>query len=289
MLAQRAEATAQFNRREAGRLFAASLLLVVAMSAILGVDILPAQGQLVVGQPAPADVLAPRAAQYVSVVATEEERQRARDAVGPQYDYTTETAEAIAAEQQLAFSRRVAPIDAAFADGVSEEDRRTILGRALPEIEDPILRGTLIALMTSRWTALRSEAARVLDTVLRAELRETAVAVTRQGLPGRMAGGLTAAERQLAAAIIGPLVIANSSYSEQLTEQTRDRAAAAVADVSQTWLRGEVVVRRGERVDAADRPLKRLISRTSMPRTSRPSSSSTSTRAGSTSPGWRAS
>lgn len=252
MLAQRAEATAQFNRREAGRLFAASLLLVVAMSAILGVDILPAQEQLVVGQPAPADVLAPRAAQYVSVVATEEERQRARDAVGPQYDYTTENAEVIAAEQQLAFSRRVAPIDAAFADGVSEEDRRTILGRALPEIEDPILRGTLIALMPSRWTALRSEAARVLDTVLRAELRETAVAVTRQGLPGRMAGGLTAAERQLAAAIIGQLVIANSSYSEQLTEQTRDRAAAAVADVRQTWLRGEVVVRRGERVDAAD-------------------------------------
>ncbi len=250
MLAQRAETAAQFTRRDAGRLVAASLLLVVAMSAILGVDILPAQQELVVGQPAPADVLAPRAAQYGSVVATEAERERAREAVPFQYDFTTESAEAIAIEQQLAFTRLVAPVDAAFSDGVSEEDRRTILERAVPELDDAALRDALVALTPDRWTALRTEASRVLDNVLRAELRETSVAITRQGLSGRMAGGLTTIERRLAAALIAPLIVPNSSYSEQLTEQARDRAAAEVAEVTQSWLRGEVIVRRGERVDA---------------------------------------
>jgi len=249
MLAQRADTTAQFTRRDAGRMIAFSLLLVIAMSAILGVDILPAQAQLVVGQPAPGDILAPRAAQYTSEVATEAAREAARGAVPLQYDFTTEQAEAIAVEQQRAFTRLVSPIDEAFAEAIPDEDRTAILGEVIPDL-DSDARATLIALTPDRWAAVRTEASRVLDTVLRAELRETAVAITRQNLPGRMAGGLNAAERQLASALISPLVVPNSSYSEQLTEQARDRAAAEVAEVTQTWLRGEVIVRNGERIDA---------------------------------------
>ncbi len=249
MLAQRADTPDHFTRRDASRLFIFSLLLVIAMSAILGVDIVPARAELVVGEPAPGDVRAPRTEQYTSDVATDAERERARAAVPFQYDYTTERAEALAIQQQQAFAREVAPIDAAFVEGVTEEDRLAILQGTLPQIVDEDARATLTSLTPDRWTALRTEASRVLDTVLRSELLETAVAITRDGLPGRMAGGLNAAERQLASALISPLSVPNSSYSEELTIQARDRAAREVPEVTKSWLRGEVIVRSGERVD----------------------------------------
>ena len=91
MLAQRADTPDHFTRRDASRLFIFSLLLVIAMSAILGVDIVPARAELVVGEPAPGDVRAPRTEQYTSDVATDAERERARAAVPFQYDYTTVT------------------------------------------------------------------------------------------------------------------------------------------------------------------------------------------------------
>ena len=89
----------------------------------------------------------------------------------------------------------------------------------------------------------------VLDTVERAELRDTEVASIRDGIETRFAGDLSAAETSLGAALIQPLVVPNSSFSEELTAQARSRAAEAVADVVKAWERGETIVRSGDRVD----------------------------------------
>src|SRR4051812_35115557 len=57
-------ASTQSPRRDAGRLVAASAALALAMSVILGLDFLPAQEQLEVAKPAPANVVAPRTVEY---------------------------------------------------------------------------------------------------------------------------------------------------------------------------------------------------------------------------------
>ena len=88
MLAASAEPTTQFTRRDAGRLIAASALLIVAMSVILGIDFLPAQPRLEAGKPAPGLVQAPRAAEYTSDVLTKQQRDAASAAIEPQYDFT---------------------------------------------------------------------------------------------------------------------------------------------------------------------------------------------------------
>jgi membrane-associated HD superfamily phosphohydrolase len=233
MLSQSAEPAGRFTRRDAWRLIGASLLLVVAMSAILGLDFLPAQNQLVVGKPAPASVLAPRPLTYRSTVLTDAARQAERDAVPPQYDFTAAQAEAIAGQQARAFERLVKPIDAAFGDGVTPDDRVTLLEQAVPDLSAE-QRATLVALAPERWTVVRTEAARVLDTLLRTELKETQVPVVRSGLAGRMSTDLTVDERQLAAALIGDLVIANSAFDPVLTETRKDQAADAVEPVQRS-------------------------------------------------------
>ncbi len=248
MLSANADAAStRFTRRDAGRLIGASALLVLAMSAILGIDFLPAQTQLEVGRPAQTNVYAPRAGQYVSQVLTEAARQDARAGVGPQYDFTAAQAEAIAVQEAQAFEQQVRPVDAAFADGVKAADRAALLAEVIPDLSKE-QRNILVGLTPDRWQAVRTEAARVLDTLERTELKDSQVPLVRDGLAGRMGGDLNTDERQLAAALIRPLVIGNSSFSAPLTQTRQDQAAAAVTDRTQAWEKNDVIVRFGERV-----------------------------------------
>jgi putative nucleotidyltransferase with HDIG domain len=247
MLTRSVEPTAQFTRRDLWRLLAASALLVIATSVILGLEFLPAQPQLEVGKPAPTSVLAPRTDSYVSDVLTKAAQQQARDAVGPQYNFTAAQAEAIAAQQASAFETLVRPIDTAFAADLKPEDRAALLAQAVPGLSAE-QRATLVALTPERWTAIRTEAARVLDTLLRSEIKDTQLPLVRSGMAGRMSADLDVDERQLAAALIEPLVIANSSFDPDLTQTRKEQAAAAVEPVTRSWERNEVIVRAGDRV-----------------------------------------
>ena len=184
-------ASSRFTRSDAGRLLAASAVLVLAMSVILGLDILPAQTQLEVGKPAPGNVVAPATREYVSDVLTERERTAARDAVLPVYDFTVAQGAAIAAQQVRALDRKVAPVDAAFAEGVKPEDRATLLAGVLPADLSEADRATLAGLDRAGWEAVRTESARVLDTLERSELRDTEVPLVADAVESRFAGDLT--------------------------------------------------------------------------------------------------
>jgi putative nucleotidyltransferase with HDIG domain len=237
-----------FTRRDGWRLLAASALLIAAMSAILGLDVLPAQPSLELGMPAPTVVQAPRAAVYTSEVKTQQARDAASAAVDPQYTYTAAGAAAVAAQQARAFEQQASVVDAAFAPGVTDLGRQAILAGALGNLTSAD-RKTLMNLTAGRWTAVRTEAARVLATLEGAELRDSQLPLVKANLGDRIAGGLSPDETSLAAAIIAPLLVANSSYSDQLTEEARAAAAANVQPVQQSWQQGETIVGNGVRID----------------------------------------
>jgi hypothetical protein len=248
MIAQHAVAAAsRFTGREARRAVIAFVLLTVGLSAILVIDLAPAQSQLAVGDVAATDIRSPRSTSFVSDIGTAEAITAARTAVPPQYDFSADQANALAAQQAGAFGSRVNPIDAAFVPTIPEDERKVLLAAVVPVLSETS-REVLVALAPERWSAVREEAARVLDTLLRSELRDTEVADVRDGLAGRMGGDLSEGERALAAELIGTFVVPNSSFSEELTRQARDRAGEAVAPVERQVRAGEVVVRNGEAV-----------------------------------------
>jgi putative nucleotidyltransferase with HDIG domain len=248
MLTQRVDAIARFTRRDATRLGIAAAILVLILTAVLGADILPqAPLQLTAGQLAPQDIIATKALEFESTSQTEAARVQARDDIQPQYDFTTDNAIAIAEAQQLAFERRVSRVDTTFAADLSAEQRASLLETAIADLSTEA-RDTLVALEPGDWPIVRTESARVLDALLRAELRDTTVAETRTRLAGLMAGGLDAEQRALAAELIRPLVVANASFSAELTEQAKARAAENVAPVMIQVLQGETLVRSGERL-----------------------------------------
>jgi putative nucleotidyltransferase with HDIG domain len=250
MFTRRADDAVRPSLREAIRLSIVVLLLVASMAAILGVSF--TQGvTLAAGDLAPTDLKAPRALTFTNPILTDEARAQARATVGPQYDFTSERAIAIADEQLAAFGRKVAALDSAFAPQTTPEDRAAILAEAVPGLSGAG-RTTLEGLDPQRWPAVRTEAARVLDLTERTEVRDTEVAVARNRLDEEMAGGLTDAERSLAAELIAPLLLPNSSYSESLTLLKQDAVAAGVAPVVERFVQGEVVVRAGTRISDLD-------------------------------------
>src|SRR5260221_12229483 len=251
MLTRPAAAATRFTRTDASRLVIAATILVLGITAILGADVLPQQPLRVsAGDLAPRDIVAPRALDFDSDLETVAARTAAQAAVEPQYDYTTENAIAIAAEQQVAFERRVLQIDTTFSAKLSATSQATLLATAVADLSNAAQK-TLVGLDAARWAVVRTEAARVLDATERTELRDSEVADARNRLSGRMAGGLDEAERMVAAELISPLLVPNSSFSDELTAQARDRAAEAVAPVRISILPGQVIVRSGERVSPA--------------------------------------
>lgn len=250
MMAQRVEAIAAFSRRDAGRLAISSIVLVVVLTAIFGADFVPQALQAKVGDVAGFDIVAPRAHDYISLVETKARQDEARGTVESVYDYTTEKANAIADEQLASFERLVRPVDLAFGETTSPEERRALLDTALPGLSDDA-RATLRSLTPERWAGIRAEASRALEATERAELRDSEVAATKARLSSQMAG-LEEAERKLAAELISPLIVPNSTFSAELTERERDRQASLVDPIRVQIAQNETIVRKGERITEAD-------------------------------------
>jgi cyclic-di-AMP phosphodiesterase PgpH len=248
MLTQRVEAISRFTRNDATRLGIAAVILVLILTAVLGADIVPQQPlDLQAGDLAPRDIVATKTMEYESPSKTALAREQARSEVQPQYDFTSDNAAAIAQAQQSTFEDRVKSVDQTFASDLSAEGRKSFLEIAVPGLS-AASRATLVALDPADWPALRTEAARVLDALERAELRDTAVEETRTRLAGLMAGGLDQDQRDLAAELISSLVVPNSSFSAELTAQEEARRVEAVQPVMVPIAQGQTIVRKGDRL-----------------------------------------
>ena len=252
MLTQRAPVLARFTRNDASRATVAATVLILLLTAIMAADLLPsAPVDYRVGELVREDIAAPKAISFTSSTLTDQAKTEARAAVPLQFDFTADKAIAIANEQANAFIDRVRRVDTAFATDLKPAERTALLQTAIPGLTDTT-QATLEKLDAPRWAAIRTEAARVLDATERTELRDTQAAETRATIASRMGGDLDEAERMLAAEIIRPLIVANSSFSQTLTDQAKDRAAENVQPVEVDIAQGEVVVRNGTPLTAAD-------------------------------------
>jgi cyclic-di-AMP phosphodiesterase PgpH len=251
MLNQTLERRVAFTRRDATRLGIAAGVLVILLTTILAADILQPGLTVVEGRPAERDIVATSEISFESEVQTAAERARARAAVEPQYDYSSDKAVVVAAQQAGELRRALIPVDGAFAESVPPADRQATLEQVLPELSDEA-RATLLALDPARWEAVRAEATRVLDAVERSEIRDSQLAQVRDDLSRRFGAVLNMEERALAESIIRPFVAPNSTYSSLLHEEARDQAEAEVEPVQVNILAGQNILRAGDVITTAD-------------------------------------
>jgi putative nucleotidyltransferase with HDIG domain len=205
---------------------------------------------LKVGDVASQDLRAPHDIRYVSNVLTDAARNEAERAVAPVY---IPPDPAIARTQAETLTTILQSISVIRSDNLSSlEEKKNALIAIQGFSLQPDQLDLLLGLSDTHWVLIRSEAFNVLVETMRNPVRTEDLEAVRQGLESQVSFSLTEGEAALVAGLVSPLVVANSFYSPELTDASRQSARDAVQPVYRSFVEGQTVVTHGQVITPAD-------------------------------------
>lgn len=223
------------------------LLILTSLAAytILAAPILfgTEQVTLQAGLVAPQDYQAPRNAEYISEVRTEQARRIAENNVSDVY---TPPDRAIARRQVELLRSALQFIQSVRDDpaALPAEKRASLAALADVSLSEQAITN-LLSMTEVRWAGVQTESMQLLERIFRNSIRERNLESTRQGVPGLVSFSLNEEQAALVVELVSPFVVANSFYSEEQTTLAREQARQAVQPITQTYVAGEIVVQRG--------------------------------------------
>jgi putative nucleotidyltransferase with HDIG domain len=200
--------------------------------------------QIAPGQVAPFDIVAPRQITYVSDLLTEQARQRAAAAIPEQYDIAAGSIR----RQQVVQSREIASVIEGIRDdpALSEAARLDAL-LAIPELGLTAEAAVdILALSSADWQESAQELPAALDRLLRDEIRQTDLPAVQRRVPSIVSADLSEAAAESTAALVRALARPNSFPNPDRTNELREAAREAIAPLSVTIERGEIILRAGD-------------------------------------------
>ncbi|MGQ9910151.1 MAG: HDIG domain-containing metalloprotein [Candidatus Flexifilum sp.] len=202
------------------------------------------------GDIVPVDILAPISLTYVSDVLTEQRRSEAVASVSPVYDPPDPTV----ARQQVQTLRQI--LD--YIDGVRLDpygapwQKRADLDAITALTLDPAIIEAMLNMSVETWRAVDDEATIVLERVMRESIRDIDLPLVLVTLPTQVSVRFDAAAAAVVVALVEDLIRPNRQQNPRATDQARMVAAQSVAPETRTFEQGQIVVRAGTRIDAAD-------------------------------------
>jgi len=230
-----------------------TIWLIMGILSLLALVVrLPLAGQveLRVGDVASADVIAPRQVTYVSDSLTKQRRDLAAKAVPEVFD----PPQARVGRQQLNLANRVVEfIGSVRADSYSDLAAKAAQVKTITAIDlPPEVISRTVTLPNPAWERVATEVPGVLERAMREEIRENNLADERRRIPARVGLNLTDEEATVVSALVEDLVIPNSFYNAERTEQRRQFAREQVEPVTTTIERNETILRAGDIVSGLD-------------------------------------
>lgn len=225
------------------------LALAVVTSLVLTTRFLPTnQVTLDEGQISHEEIVAPYRKTFVSDILTERARLQAEQAVPAVYDGP----DPHVARQQMAHARAILN----FTDSVRHDSHATpqeqhvylsaIEGLSLPAATI----SCTLALSDADWQGVVEQTVRVVEEVMRREIREGEENQARRLVIGRISFDLTDNQRDVVTNLAKPLIQANTFYNAEKTAAARKAAREQVSPLERTVMEGQVIVQRGTQVDA---------------------------------------
>ncbi len=235
--------------------FFALILLILSGIAVYAILILPisVSGPILpvkVGQVASQDYTAPSNGEYISDVRTSLARDAAERAIAPIY---TSPDPAIARRQVSRLRAALDQVDAIRADATMLAEQKY---QEMEAIDDLTLQSETIVnilnLSDARWNTTQQDALRVLEAVMRGAVREENIIVVQESISSIVSFVLSEEQAAIVVELVTPFVVPNSFFSPELTNAAKQNARQAVEPVTQTYIAGEVVVRRGKALTETD-------------------------------------
>ncbi len=199
---------------------------------------------LKVGDVATKDITAPRTITYVSDFLTEEAKKDAADNVNNVYlpaDPTISrnqvqnlryTFQFINIVRNDEYSSRPQKIEDIKAISVTDFDEETI--------------NQFLDIRADDWTTLQEESLRILENVMQNSIRETQVMTEIQNIPAMINYYINQPISSLVTIVVSRFITANSLYSPELTEKSKNEASAAVQPRERTFVINQTVVQKGQ-------------------------------------------
>lgn len=220
----------------------------LALTLLTSIPYLVPRLELIEGQVSPRDFEAPRSLDFIDQTRTEALRRSAADSIEPVYRQQPHVT-----DESLDLARRAFPVitRARTVRGLSPEQRAALLRSESPlPLSDPAIRAAL-TLDRAGLEAARKAALDAIGKVMAAGIRPAdlsgAQAEARVQLRS-VAGGRTLT---VASAIVAGALRPNRVIDQQATDELRREAMDSVEPVVTRVLRGEVIVRRGDRLTRA--------------------------------------
>ncbi len=200
------------------------------------------------GDVATTDITSPRNESFNSEVLTNKARQEAANAISPIY---LPSDPAINRNQLERLDRALDFISSVRADQYASEEQQLadISGGENLLIDDASAK-MLLNLSEERWGVVKEETHRVLELVMRENIRDYQIQERVNSIPGLVNYTLDAEESRLVQTLVTPFVIPNSLFSADETEKARRNAAELVEPVVKTFAEGQAIVLRGQIISA---------------------------------------
>ncbi len=230
--------------RQAVRAILLALFLWVSWSALYIFYTSPDHVAVQIGDVSPRNIRAPRQIIYVSELKTREARDLAAARipdvyVGPDMQ--------IARQQVNHLYRVLQDIEDILEDASIGREAKAELLRTLPDMEmsEPAI-ASILNMDMREWQGTAFEAGRVLDAIMREEIRPNQVADARRRVQRLTTYALTDDQRLVVYALSQEMIAPNTFLDAEQTASRRQEARDAIQPVTWTIRQGESILREGE-------------------------------------------
>lgn len=214
------------------------LALILPLS--LRQDSLPLQS----GDVATSDITSPRTVSYESKFLSEKAKEDAANSISPVYLAADPS---INRAQLEKLNRALDFISSVRNDPYSDETKKIgDLNKLLFFQMDNELSIKVLTIHEDRWLAVKDEVGRVLELVMRENIRDYQINDIADNIPGLINYSFSADENLMIQYLVRAFLIPNSLYSELETQKARLEAANQITPVTKTYAEGQAIVLRGQ-------------------------------------------
>lgn len=203
-------------------------------------DALPLQA----GEVASSDITSPRSVSYESEILTIKARNEAANSISPIY---LPADPSINRAQLEKLNRALDYISSVRSDPYADESQKfDDLKQVLSLDFDEDIARILISIPEENWIAVQDESQRVLELIMRENIRDYQLPEVINRIPGLISYSFSPEEITIIQYLTQPFIVPNSLYSEFETEKSRLDAANLIAPVIKTYAEGQAIVSRGQ-------------------------------------------
>jgi len=229
------------------------LILILSGMGVLGSLLLPlasrpASYQILLGSVATQDYQAPRNISYVSQVLTENKISSVKASVPNIY---LPVDPAIARHQIDRLRKSLDFINLVRLDNITENNLKI---EDLAQLDDIQLTKEnaikLLSMSEIDWQNIQRESISVLEQVMRASIRDSQVSEAQSRIPSLISYTFSEDNAFTIQALTMPFVVPNSLFSKESTDKATQDAIEKVEPVEKAYATGEIIIRRGQIIDA---------------------------------------